>query len=150
MTNNQQPTPETPLPVALPSGSGSAGASAVVSDAREQSAEPNVTSVVTPVPPPRVGARALAKLRHELTLRDWHILHLVADHRYLTTRQLQSFCFADLGTPQSADRTARRVLARLTAQGVLRTLDRRIGGVQAKLQRHRVLPRASRCATPRR
>lgn len=131
MTNHQQPTPETPLPVALPSGSRGSAPSAVASDAREPSAAPNVTSVVTPVPPPRTGARALAKLRHELTLRDWHILHLVADHRYLTTRQLENFCFADLGTPQSADRTARRVLARLTAQSVLRTLDRRIGGVRA-------------------
>lgn len=83
------------------------------------------------MPSPRVGTRALAKLQHELTLRDWHILHLVADHRYLSTRQLESFCFTDLGTPQSADRTARRVLARLATQGVLRTLNRRIGGIRA-------------------
>ncbi|WOQ17600.1 replication-relaxation family protein [Raineyella sp. W15-4] len=81
--------------------------------------------------PRRIGGRALTKLRRDLTDRDWQILRLIGDHRYLTTRQIEGFCFTNLGSPESADRTARRVLARLASGGVLRTLARRIGGVRA-------------------
>lgn len=131
MTTHHHLTPEPGLPAAVPPGSPTHTTSAVASGAPTPSTAPNITPEVTPLSPRRVGARALATLKHELTRRDWQVLQLVADHRYLTTRQIESFCFADMGTAESASRTARRVLARLASQAVLRTLARRIGGIRA-------------------
>lgn len=153
-TNPQQHPPTQPqpqsvtepaLPAADPPASPSPVTSPVATQLPTSSTAPNVTPDVTPETPTdltapaasatpavrRVGARALTALRRDLTLRDWDILRLVADHRYLTTRQLEGFCFTSLGSPASAERTARRVLARLAIRGVLRTLDRRIGGVRS-------------------
>jgi hypothetical protein len=62
------------------------------------------------------------------------VLRRVAEHHYLTTHQIQGFCFADHGTDASASRTTRRVLARLQRDGLLRALERRIGGVHAGSQ----------------
>jgi len=56
---------------------------------------------------------------------------MVARHRVLTTHQIQGFCFVDHESAVSASRTARRVLARLQREGLLRALDRRVGGVRA-------------------
>lgn len=131
MTTNTDTTPDDLIPVAAPLGSPAPSASDEASANSDALAAPNTDTSSVPSSPGRVGGRALAKLRHDLTERDWRILRLVGDHRYLTTRQIEGFCFANLGSPESAERTARRVLARLAHEGVLRTLARRIGGVRA-------------------
>lgn len=131
MTTDTNLTPDDSLPVAAPLGSTETAASDEANSASGALAAPNTDSSSVSPPPGRVGGRALAKLRQDLTERDWRILRLVADHRYLTTRQIESFCFTNLGSPESAERTTRRVLARLAHEGVLRSLARRIGGVRA-------------------
>jgi hypothetical protein len=83
------------------------------------------------VPSGRVGARALERLAGHLSDRDRDILSKVAEHRYLTTAQVQHFCFPDHASDASAARSSRRVLARLERDGLLRPLGRRIGGVRA-------------------
>lgn len=131
MTTNPEHTPDDLIPVAAPLGSPDLSASNEATRASGALAAPNTDTLSVPSSPGRVGGRALGKLRKDLTERDWRILRLVADHRYLTTRQIEGFCFTNLGSPESAERTARRVLARLAGEGVLRTLARRIGGVRA-------------------
>jgi hypothetical protein len=59
------------------------------------------------------------------------VLRFVAQHRYLSTGQLQRFVFTDHSTDDSAARTTRRVLARLRGWTLLRPLQRRVGGVRA-------------------
>ncbi|MBF6188914.1 replication-relaxation family protein [Nocardia farcinica] len=65
----------------------------------------------------------------QLSDRDRDILRLVADHRYLTTHQIQHFCFRDHETAATGARVARRVLARLGRDGLITPLDRRVGGL---------------------
>jgi hypothetical protein len=79
----------------------------------------------------RAGRRQLLELADELTPRDWAILHSIAEHRFLTTRQLQMLHFAAHASPASASRSCRRVLERLRKVRVIGSLQRRIGGVRA-------------------
>lgn len=79
----------------------------------------------------RVGRRQLAAIRDSLSERDWAVLGSVAAHRYLTTRQIQAFHFADHTSDVSAARVCRRVLERLRRDRLLGTLNRRVGGVRA-------------------
>ncbi|MEI2775211.1 MAG: replication-relaxation family protein [Tetrasphaera sp.] len=52
-------------------------------------------------------------------------------HRYLTTRQVEGFCFVGHTSELTAARVCRRVLKRLKEQRVIEPLERRIGGVRA-------------------
>lgn len=79
----------------------------------------------------RAGRRQLSAVRDSLSARDWQALQAVARHRYLTTRQVEGFCFFGHATPLTAARVARRVLRRLASLRVLVPLERRIGGVRA-------------------
>lgn len=68
----------------------------------------------------------------ELSDRDQKILSVVAEVGVVSATQLQRLAFPPLwGSELSAARRSRRVLARLTDQGLLQRLDRRIGGVRA-------------------
>jgi hypothetical protein len=82
-------------------------------------------------PSPRHGRRGLALVRDTLSERDWSVLRAVAAHRFLTTRHVEGFCFADHASPLSAARITRRVLNRLLDLHLLTHLDRRVGGVRA-------------------
>jgi len=74
----------------------------------------------------------LDELARRLSERDWAVLQLVGSHRFLTTRQLQAFAFADHHTTsESAARVCRRVLLRLEDSGLLQRPVRRIGGLEA-------------------
>jgi hypothetical protein len=77
---------------------------------------------------PRLTAAGLARLRAELSARDWAVLHDVARCRLMTGRQLQ---LLHVGDGETAARGARRLLVRLTRHGLLARLDRRIGGLRA-------------------
>jgi hypothetical protein len=63
--------------------------------------------------------------------RDRDVLRRIAEHRYLTTHQIQHFVFTAHDSDASAARTARYVLQRLERNALIRPLGRRIGGVRA-------------------
>lgn len=98
-------------------------------------AQPSQSATTTATPSRRssirVGRRALSAIRSSMSERDWQVLRAVADHRYLTTRHIEGFCFADHATPLTAARVCRRVLRRLHDWSVLTHLERRVGGVRA-------------------
>lgn len=77
----------------------------------------------------RVGVRQLARLAERLSDRDRDVLQMIADHRYLTTHQVQQFCFVDHETASTGARVTRRVLSRLGRDGLIAPLDRRVGGL---------------------
>jgi hypothetical protein len=77
------------------------------------------------------GRRGLSLVRESLSDRDWTVLTGVARHRYLTTRQIEGFWFADHATPLTGARVCRRVLRHLADLHVLVPSERRIGGVRA-------------------
>lgn len=80
---------------------------------------------------PRVGRRGLDELRRALSARDWAVLGSVAEHRYLTTKQVEGFHFADHASQATGSSVTRRVLRRLFSFRILTHLDRRVGGVRA-------------------
>jgi hypothetical protein len=79
----------------------------------------------------RTGRRGLATVRASLSARDWNVLRIVERHRYLTTRQIETFAFHDHATALTGARVCRRNLRRLATLYVLTALERRIGGVRA-------------------
>ena len=81
----------------------------------------------------RVGREGVFALRHRLSERDMQVLQYVAQLRLLAALQIQALLFPDErhATPQTAARCCRRGLERLTAEGLLARLERRIGGSRA-------------------
>jgi hypothetical protein len=79
----------------------------------------------------RVSRAQAERLARSLSQRDRAVLATVQAHRFLTTRQLERFHFADHEQPATAARICRRVLRRLHERRVLEHLERRIGGVRA-------------------
>ncbi len=75
---------------------------------------------------------ALAAVLEGLTARDLDLLRDVATYRLLTTKQIQRLHFDHVHpTPLAAARACTRALTRLRDVGVVRALERRIGGVRA-------------------
>ncbi len=128
-------TPGTGLPLAIPLGTDCSDLSAQVSAEFARSREPNTSLSSTPEVAPtstrRIGARQLVRINERLSERDRAVLDRVAEHRYLTTLQLEQFCFVDHRSQSTGARVARRVVRRLEHAGLLRALARRIGGVRA-------------------
>lgn len=128
-------TPGAGLPLAVPMGTDNGGSSEQVSGEFAQSREPNTSAAslpeVSPTQVSRVGARQLHQLTDRLSDRDRAVLDFVAQHRYLTTSQLQHFCFLDHQSAATGARVTRRVVRRLEQAGLLRPLSRRVGGVRA-------------------
>lgn len=134
--NRHAYTPGRGLPLGVPVGSGPDGLSTQVSGEFGGSREPNTSdsrrSEVTPAAPrKRIGQQQLSRLAKRLSERDAQILQLVAEHRYLTTYQLQHFYFLDHQTAATGARVTRRVLARLKRDGLLQPLQRQVGGARA-------------------
>ena len=77
------------------------------------------------------GAAGLSELTNRLSGRDLAVLEAIAHHRYLTTRQVQTFTFHQHSTHESAARVCRRVLLRLEGWGLVQRPVRRVGGLQA-------------------
>ena len=128
-------TPDAGLPVAVPLGSRPESAPGVATgnsgpvrgtNTPRSSSSPGSRAGVS-----RVGRRRRARLALELSERDRLVLSRIWEHRYLTTLQLQGFCFNGHASDESAARTTRRVLARLQRDQLIRPLARRIGGVRA-------------------
>jgi len=78
----------------------------------------------------RTQSHDIEALHDRLSERDLAILRSVAEHQFLTVRQVEALHFAD-NAPISGSRTARRILARLRDLRLLGTVNRRIGGVRA-------------------
>lgn len=82
---------------------------------------------------PYVSARGVARLRERLSTRDMAILRHVGELRLMSARQLEAIHFPEVehDNAEAAMRARQRVVARLTRDGLLMALDRRIGGVRA-------------------
>ncbi|WP_083527811.1 replication-relaxation family protein [Curtobacterium ammoniigenes] len=70
-------------------------------------------------------------LSSRLSDRDWLILRSVDEYRYLLTRQIARLHFGLAANVKTIPRTANLALGRLRQLGLVRELDRRIGGVRA-------------------
>lgn len=77
------------------------------------------------------GRAGLVGLADELREREAAVLELLALHRYLTTTQLQELIFTEHQSDESAERTCRRVLARLERLDIIERPARRVGGLLA-------------------
>ncbi|SHV15279.1 Uncharacterised protein [Mycobacteroides abscessus subsp. abscessus] len=78
----------------------------------------------------RMKSHVLEEIAAGLSDREFAILRSVAEHQFLTVRQVEALHFAD-HAPGVGDRLARRSLAKLRRQRLLGALSRRIGGVRA-------------------
>ena len=76
------------------------------------------------------GSQGLRGLLGRLSARDISLIDLLAEHRFLTTRHMQAFCFHDHATLTSASRSARRVLGRLAREDLIESPARRVGGME--------------------
>lgn len=130
---HQSPEPKLPvaLPAALLNDPLNAQVSSVFGSFSGTDTSPLSPPPQSPEPRRPVGPRQLSRLRSSLSDRDREVLELVASHRYLTTRQVEAFCFHDHASPVSGARSARRVLRRLAGHGLLQPLERRVGGIRA-------------------
>lgn len=82
-------------------------------------------------------ASSVVQLRSQLSDRDLSIVSTVADFRFVSGGQIRALYFTpNHASDQSAERSCRRILARLTDHGVLVRLSRRIGGVRAGSTSH--------------
>ena len=81
----------------------------------------------------RLGARGLDHLKDNLSGRDLAIIGQVAELRLMSGKQIQRIHFTldDHASPDTAARSARRVLERLVDERILHRLERRVGGVRA-------------------
>jgi hypothetical protein len=80
----------------------------------------------------RVSQSQLVILATTLSARERDLVQLVARLRLMSHAQLAALLPDDgVAVPGSAARSARRLLARLAARGVLARLERRVGGVRA-------------------
>ena len=79
----------------------------------------------------RVSRRRLVQLAALLPARDRRILDVVEMLQLVRGDQLRSLFFHELSTQSARSRVCRRTLQRLTDAGLLRPLERRIGGDRA-------------------
>ncbi len=87
-------------------------------------------TTLQPIHRRRQRVRDLSALAQQLSERDWTALRSVAEHRFLTVRQIQALHFGELADA-SGLRSTQRVLARLRRERVLASLPQRIGGMRA-------------------
>lgn len=131
MTNDQpRYTPGAALPLGLPTAHVSDEASTHVSASSGDLRGTNTPRTTSAEQPRRVRAAVLAQIDATLPDRDRLVLGFVAAHRYLTTRQIQQFVFIGHASDESAARTARTVTKRLRDLGLIRPLERRVGGLR--------------------
>lgn len=132
-------TPGAGLPSATPFGSSASDPSSLApanSDHLRGTNTPPTSSpeedrILTPNRPRRrVDRDELLRIKDVMPERDMAVLQLIDRHRYLTTKQVQSFAFTDHGSDESAARIARFVLARLNRLALVKALPRRVGGVR--------------------
>lgn len=79
----------------------------------------------------RISRQRLARLDEALLPRDRELLAFVAEVKLASGRHLARLFFPEALTSQSAARSARRVLRRMTDLRLLEPLPRRVGGVRS-------------------
>jgi hypothetical protein len=79
---------------------------------------------------PLLYSRRLELLDAKLSARERAVISVLLEMRFLSTRQLERWVF-DGATPLARARAARRGIAKLVTLGIVRHLERRIGGVRA-------------------
>jgi hypothetical protein len=80
----------------------------------------------------RLSQQGLDQLRANLSERDLAVVSSLAQHRFLTARQIEALHFAGHATELTGARVCRRTLSRLTEQRLLARLTRRsVGGLHA-------------------
>ena len=121
------------LPLGYPPALTPDSASSHVIREREKTWEPNSGNLPVPTASPstRTSQRQLQTILTTLSIRDHAILATVDTFRFATGAHLVKLHFAGHASAASAERTARRVLARLRERRVLEVLEQRIGGVRA-------------------
>lgn len=123
------------LPPALPLGSTHSDASPQVRAGSGVLRGTNIPETSSPELPTkrlrRVDLDVLLRIQEAMPPRDREVLERVGEHRYLTTNQVQRFVFTDHSSDESAARTTRHVLHRLSKLALLRSLQQRIGGYRA-------------------
>ena len=133
-------TPVAGVPVDVPVGSNSTGASAQVSRVGDQTRETNTPARNEPERPARphstragrgrIGGVQLARMAEGLSHRDRQLLGSIAEHSYLSTKHIEGLWFGGRSTA-TAERLARRAMTRLERLGLVQPLERRVGGVRA-------------------
>lgn len=84
----------------------------------------------------RLGARQLHTIADELSERDLATLDAIGRYRLMTVKHVTRLIFHDHASDETATRVCRRVLGRLLRLGLVKRLDRRIGGVRAGSKGH--------------
>jgi hypothetical protein len=79
----------------------------------------------------RLGSKRFEQLRRRLSERDISVLTTVGELRLATSRHLETLHYRDDATPLTAARKARHTLQRLVDYGLLRRLERQVGGLHA-------------------
>lgn len=133
-------TPVTGVPVDVPVGSNSTGASAQVSRVSDRTRETNTPARDEPERPARphstragrgrIGGVQLARIAEGLSDRDRQLLGSIAAHGYLSTKHIEVLWFGGRSA-STGERLARRAMTRLERLGLVQPLERRVGGVRA-------------------
>jgi len=79
---------------------------------------------------PRLYDSRLEALEAKLSNRELEVVAVLSEMRFLSTSQLERWVFEG-ATPLARARAARRSIAKMAELGIVRHLERRIGGVRA-------------------
>lgn len=116
------------VPLALPPASSNDGQNT----RSDPLSAPTVAGTVgTPRGAIRLGSRRLSRLQSSLSERDRAVLRSVGQLRLASSRHLEALHYGDAATPLTAARKARRSLQRFVDHGLLRRLERQVGGLHA-------------------
>ena len=84
----------------------------------------------------RLSRSSLFELADRLPSRERQILETVERFRLLRADQVRRLCFSEIKSETGSARLCRRALANLVEEGLLRRLERRVGGARAGSSGH--------------
>ncbi len=76
----------------------------------------------------KLSREQLTEIEEHLSARDHAVLQTIRKYRFLTSNQVGSLFFADCSTKTSRSRNQNLLLQRLGDYGLIRPLERRVGG----------------------
>lgn len=92
-------------------------------------------------PPRNLGKNQLAELLDKLSDRDFEILISLKYAKYLLTGQIKRLHFSESPKPQVGMRSTTRNMFKLKEYGLVKTFERRIGGIRAGSASYRTVDR---------
>ncbi len=95
-----------------------------------QGIPPNSAAGAAPDKKTRLTRTQLEKLEERLSARDFSVLQALRKYRFLTSDQVGRLYFTNCSTKTSRTRNQNLLLKRLSEHGLIRPLERRIGGYQ--------------------